>query len=95
MKLDEAFRQLVDHLVANGFFMEQAVEILERKLIESALARAENNRSEASRLLGIHRNTLQKKMRHYKLDGGSERRKPLPRKSPHVAKARKPRAKAS
>ncbi len=74
--MKETFERLVEHLMSGGFFMEEAVEILEKTLIERALAKTGGNRSEASKLLGIHRNTLQRKMTDYALDGAGARRKP-------------------
>jgi DNA-binding NtrC family response regulator len=65
--MKETFETLVDHLLEKGFFMQQAVEILERTLMARALERTEGNRSEASKLLGIHRNTLARKMKTYGL----------------------------
>jgi DNA-binding NtrC family response regulator len=59
-----------------GFFLEQAVEIVERGMIERALARTNGNQLRASKMLGIHRNTLQRKMVEYKIDGKRPRRKP-------------------
>jgi DNA-binding NtrC family response regulator len=69
------FDDLADHLIKGGFFLEEAVEILEKTLIIRTLERTSGNRSSASKLLGIHRNTLQKKMRDFKLD--TPQRKPL------------------
>jgi DNA-binding NtrC family response regulator len=74
--MKETFEKLVEHLMSGGFFMEEAVEILEKTLIERALAKTKGNRSEASKLLGIHRNTLQHKMAEFSLDGSGARRKP-------------------
>jgi DNA-binding NtrC family response regulator len=74
--MKETFEKLVDHLLNNGFFMEEAVEILEKTLIARAVERTGGNRSAASKLLGIHRNTLQRKLMEYKL--GSERPRPKP-----------------
>ncbi len=82
--MKETFEKLVDHLLENGFFMEEAVEILEKTLIARAVERTDGNRSAASKLLGIHRNTLQRKIIEYKL--GDQR----PRKKP-VGKAQAPR----
>ena len=79
MKMKETFETLVDHLLANGFFMEEAVEILERTLIARAVGRTDGNRSAASKLLGIHRNTLQRKMIEYKLGTERPRKKPIRR----------------
>jgi DNA-binding NtrC family response regulator len=45
-------------------------------MIQRALDRSRGNQSAASKLLGIHRNTLQRKMVEY---GLGERRKPMAR----------------
>ena len=71
--IDELAAQLLD----SGFFMEEAVELLEKAMITGALQRSDANQSEASKTLGIHRNTLQRKMWEYKIDG--KRRKPMAR----------------
>jgi len=75
--MKETFETLVDHLLDKGFFMEQAVEILERTLMARALEFTEGNRCEASKLLGIHRNTLQRKIAEYKLEEPRPRKKPV------------------
>jgi DNA-binding NtrC family response regulator len=75
--MKEAFESLVDHLLENGFFMEEAVEILEKTLIARAVERTDGNRSAASKLLGIHRNTLQRKIIQYKLGDQRPRKKPV------------------
>lgn len=75
--MKEKFEALVEHLVGNGFFLEEVVELLEKTLIERTLARTGGNRSAASKLLGIHRNTLQRKMAQYQLGPRKTRRKPV------------------
>ncbi|RZM01929.1 MAG: sigma-54-dependent Fis family transcriptional regulator, partial [Variovorax sp.] len=45
-----------------------AVERLERLLIEQALQRAQGNRAEAARRLGIHRQLLYRKIAQYGLE---------------------------
>ena len=77
--MKESFDALIDHLVKGGFFLEQVVEILEKGMIERVLARTEGNQSEASKILGIHRNTLQRKMVEYEIGGRRPRRKPATR----------------
>ena len=77
--MKETFEKIVDHLLENGFFMEEAVEILEKTLIARAVERTDGNRSAASKLLGIHRNTLQRKIIEYKLGEHRPRRKPARR----------------
>jgi len=79
--MEEAFEALVEQLVGKGFFLEEVVELLERTLIERMLGRTGGNRSAASKLLGIHRNTLQRKMREYHLGTPKTRRKPVQRES--------------
>jgi DNA-binding NtrC family response regulator len=76
-EMKEKFEALVEHLVGHGFFLEEVVELLERTLIEKALERTGGNRSAASKLLGIHRNTMQRKMAEYDLGTPKTRRKPV------------------
>jgi DNA-binding NtrC family response regulator len=83
--MKDTFDRLVEHLVKGGFFLEEAVEILEKTLITRTLERTSGNRSAASKLLGIHRNTLQSKMREFKLDTARPKRKP-PQKVKRAAK---------
>jgi DNA-binding NtrC family response regulator len=61
--------------------MEDAVELLERSMIQLALEQSEGNQSAASRQLRIHRNTLQRKMVEYGIGEGRSRsrRKPVDR----------------
>ncbi len=77
--MKESFDALIDHLMEAGFFLEQAVEILEKGMIERALQSTNVNQSAAAKLLGIHRNTLQRKMIELKIDGKRPRRKPAAR----------------
>lgn len=80
----DSFNALMDHLTGKSFFLEEAVEILERGMIERALKAHSANQSEAARTLGIHRNTLQRKMLEYGIDG--KRRKPVSRISRPAAR---------
>jgi DNA-binding NtrC family response regulator len=82
--MKENFESLVEHLIGNGFFLEEAVELLEKTLIRSALERTKGNQSAASKLLGIHRNTLQRKMVEYQLPGVRTRGKPAGRSTVRV-----------
>ena len=78
--MKEKFESLVIHLLDHGFFLEEAVELLEKELITRAMERTKGNRCAASKLLGIHRNTLQRKREQYKMEPQKVRRKP-PRKA--------------
>ncbi len=74
--MKDRFNELVEHLMDKGFFLEEAVELLEKSLLERALSITGGNQSAASKMLGIHRNTLQRKMVDYQLDSKHVRRKP-------------------
>ena len=82
--MKERFDELIDHLMETGFFLEQAVEIMGKGMIERALKSTGANQSEAAKLLGIHRNTLLRKMVEYKIDGKRTRRKPVAREQGRV-----------
>ena len=77
--MKESFEALLTHLMGANFFLEQAVEVLEKGMIERAMKATSANQSEAAKLLGIHRNTLQRKMLQYRIDGKRPRRKPAAR----------------
>ncbi len=51
----------------NGW--KENIELLERTLVERALAAAQGNKSKAADMLGIHRRLLYEKLRHYGIDG--------------------------
>ena len=89
-RMKERFDVLADDLMTAGFFLEQAVELLERGMIERSLRATNTNQCEASKLLGIHRNTLLRKMLEHKIDGKRPRRKPVARALGKKA-ARRPR----
>jgi len=79
--MKDQFDALVAVLLKGGFFLEEAVELLEQRLIEGALIRAEGNKSAASKALGIHRNTMKRKLTEYQLEAARVRRKPMARVS--------------
>ena len=82
--MKENFDTLVQHLLNGGIFLGQAIEILEKRMIEGSLERCRGNRCSVAKNLGIHRNTLHRKISEYGLDGGQarSRRKPVLREMP-------------
>ena len=60
--MKDRFDGLVDQLLAGNIFLEEAIEVLEKNMIQRALERYGGNQSAASKQLGIHRNTLQRKL---------------------------------
>ena len=77
--MKESFDALIELLVTKEFFPEQAVEILEKGMIERVLVRTGNNQSEAAKALGIHRNTLLRKMVEHCIGGKHPHPKPAER----------------
>ncbi len=65
---------LVREMVEKGILYEDALQEFERRYISCALEQTRGSIGEAADLLGIHRNTLSRKMAEYKLDGRRARR---------------------
>jgi DNA-binding NtrC family response regulator len=59
---------LVGQMVDRGILIDEAINEFEKRFIRRALDRSNGNQSRAARLLGIHRNTLSRKMELYKLE---------------------------
>jgi Fis family transcriptional regulator, factor for inversion stimulation protein len=57
---------LVDQMITRGILFEEAVEEFEKRFILSVVNRNHNNLSKAASELGIHRNTLSKRLGEYK-----------------------------
>lgn len=92
---------LVDQMITRGILFDEAVKEFEKKFILKVVSRHNNNLSKAADELGIHRNTLSKRVGEYEngvngngvhLNGHNnsnshKRRKPAPRRK-KVATAR-------
>jgi Fis family transcriptional regulator len=64
---------LVSQMVERGILFDEAVGEFEKRFIKRVLDRAEGNQSRAAQILGIHRNTLSRKLDVYKLDHRNHR----------------------
>lgn len=73
--MKEQLEALVGQMVDRGILFEEAVTEFEKKFIKRALDRTKGNLSRAARLLGIHRNTLSRKIGLYRLDSHHPRRR--------------------
>ena len=60
--MKEQLERLVDEMVVKGVRYEDAHREFEKRFIASALAKTDGNLGKAADLLGIHRNTLSRKM---------------------------------
>ncbi len=65
---------LVGQMVDRGIQFDEAINEFEKRFIRRALDRSNGNQSRAARLLGIHRNTLSRKIGLYKLEQRPHRR---------------------
>ena len=66
---------LVTQMVDRGILFDEAIGEFEKRFIKRTLERADGNQCRAARMLGIHRNTLSRKIGEYKLDHHGSRRR--------------------
>jgi DNA-binding NtrC family response regulator len=67
MQLREQLDRLVDDMVTRGVRYEDAQREFEKRFITHALEEADGNLGKAADLLGMHRNTLSRKITEYRL----------------------------
>lgn len=67
MALKDQLERLIDEMVAKGLCYEEAQREFEKKFILHVLQKADGNLGKAADLLGMHRNTLSRKMTEYRL----------------------------
>ena len=65
--MKEQLESLVGSMVERGILLEEALMEFEKKFIKRALERSNGNQSRAAKALGIHRNTLSRKVDEYNL----------------------------
>jgi DNA-binding NtrC family response regulator len=63
----EQLELLVDEMVTKGIRYDEAQREFEKKFIMHVLRKADGNLGKAADLLGIHRNTLARKLTEYRL----------------------------
>lgn len=68
--MKDQLEALVTQMVERGILLEEAVSEFERRFIKRAMDQSEGNQSRAARTLGIHRNTLSRKVGEYKISNG-------------------------
>jgi Fis family transcriptional regulator, factor for inversion stimulation protein len=67
MAMREQLEQLVHEMVTRGIRYDEAQREFEKKFIMQVLTKADGNLGKAAHLLGIHRNTLARKITEYRL----------------------------
>ena len=65
--MNEKLERLIEEMVARGIRYSDASREFERRFISRVLAGADGNLSKAADVLGIHRNTLSRKLDEYKI----------------------------
>jgi Fis family transcriptional regulator, factor for inversion stimulation protein len=67
MALREQLERLVHDMLTSGVRYDEAQREFEKRFIAQALVQAEGNLGRAATLLGMHRNTLSRKVAEYRL----------------------------
>jgi DNA-binding NtrC family response regulator len=65
--VNEKLERLVEEMVARGIRFDDASREFERRFISRVLAESDGNLSKAAGVLGMHRNTLSRKMVEHRL----------------------------
>ncbi|HMV50982.1 MAG TPA: helix-turn-helix domain-containing protein [Blastocatellia bacterium] len=92
---------LIDQMITRGILFEEAVKEFEKKFILKVVSRHNNNLSKAADELGIHRNTLSKRIGEYEngvnanghlngvngKNGHHKRRQPAPSRKKRAVKS--------
>ena len=75
--MKDLIEKLIAQMVDQGVFFPDAVSEFEKRYIRKVLEVSHGNQSQAAKALGIHRNTLGRKVEEYKLNSrdGSSRPK--------------------
>ncbi len=66
-RLKERLESLVAEMIDKGILLNEASTQFEKQFIQKALRLNDDNISRTSEMIGIHRNTLSKKIALYKL----------------------------
>lgn len=72
--MKDQLEALIAQMIERGILFDEAVSEFEKKFIKKILESSNGNQSKAARVLGIHRNTLSRKIEAYKLDQKPRRR---------------------
>ena len=65
--MNERLERLIEEMVSKGIRFDDASREFERRFISRVLAESDGNLSKAADVLGIHRNTLSRKMAEHRL----------------------------
>ncbi len=67
-KIKQVLEEIIDEMVAKGIYWTEAVSQFEKLFILRVLEKSNGNLSRAAETMGVHRNTLSKKLREHRID---------------------------
>jgi len=65
----EKLESLVAEMIERRIYLDEAISEFEKKFIQTALTKTRGNQTKAAEVLGVHRNTLNRKIALHKLNG--------------------------
>lgn len=65
----EKLESLVTEMIERRIYLDEGLGEFEKKFIQSALNKTNGNQTKAAKVLGVHRNTLNRKIAQHKLNG--------------------------
>lgn len=75
MVLKDQLEALVSQMISRGILLEEALGEFEKKFVKAAVEGAGGNQCRAAKTLGIHRNTLSRKLDKFHLDARTDHRR--------------------
>ncbi len=67
-KIKQVLEEIIDEMVAKGIYWTEAVYQFEKLFILRSLEESNGNLSRAAETMGVHRNTLSKKIREHGIE---------------------------
>ncbi|PYS04015.1 MAG: hypothetical protein DMG15_29215 [Acidobacteria bacterium] len=67
--MKEKLESLVAEMIDRRIYLDEALDEFEKRFIQTALTKTRGNQTKAAKVLGVHRNTLNRKVVQYKLNG--------------------------
>jgi DNA-binding NtrC family response regulator len=65
----EKLEALVAEMIERRIYLDEALNEFEKRFIQTALSKTRGNQTKAAQVLGVHRNTLNRKIGLHKLNG--------------------------
>ena len=67
--MKEQLESLVAEMIEKRIYLDEALSEFEKRFIQTALSKTHGNQTKAATVLGVHRNTLNRKISQHKLNG--------------------------